>query len=289
MSIIRVEKSKNYTVMSNYHLQERRMSLKAKGLLSLMLSLPEDWDYSIAGLVNICKENETSIKTALDELKQFGYLQVNKYMPSKENGGRIEYEYIVKEKPDNLEIQDHKKQDIEILHLENPGQLNNISKDIFTNNKNTFSKEKDMRVFGKKTLVSINTPKKEIKPKLDKNQILANNVKKGLYKFNLNTREIELLGKWIDELYFKNKGIGSDALNIAITQLLDIDINRREEVIKKATLNAWRDFRYCVNIDNKDKLHINNNVIIDESQRDQDLKEIKAKIKDGGQKDVDYF
>lgn len=71
MSVIRVEKTKNYTVMSNYHFKEKEMSLKAKGLLSLMLSLPDNWDYTIAGLVTICKENESAIKSALDELKIF--------------------------------------------------------------------------------------------------------------------------------------------------------------------------------------------------------------------------
>ena len=76
MSVIKVNKTKDYTIMSNYHFKERNMSLKAKGLLSLMLSLPADWDYSIAGLVAICKENETAIKSTLDELKQFGYLEV---------------------------------------------------------------------------------------------------------------------------------------------------------------------------------------------------------------------
>ena len=73
MAIFRIEKNKNYTVMSNYHFKEKNMTLKAKGLLSLMLSLPDDWDYSINGLVAICKENETSIKNTLEELKKFGY------------------------------------------------------------------------------------------------------------------------------------------------------------------------------------------------------------------------
>ena len=58
MSVFRINKTKNYTVMSNHHLREKKMSLKAKGLLSMMLSLPDDWNYSIAGLVSICKENE---------------------------------------------------------------------------------------------------------------------------------------------------------------------------------------------------------------------------------------
>ena len=72
MSIIRVHKSKNFTVMSNYHLRDKNLSLKAKGLLSVMLSLPEDWDYSISGLCSILKENKTAIKSALRELQDNG-------------------------------------------------------------------------------------------------------------------------------------------------------------------------------------------------------------------------
>lgn len=128
MSVFRVEKSKDYTIMSNYHFREKKMSLKAKGLLSLMLSLPEKWDYSIAGLVAICKENETSIKTALDELKEFGYLQVIKKMPNETTSGRIEYEYIVYEQK-----QEGKKQDLENLGVENQTQLINNNKELNNN------------------------------------------------------------------------------------------------------------------------------------------------------------
>ena len=69
--IIRVLKNGNYTTMSNYHFKEKNMSLKAKGLLSLMLSLPENWDYSINGLVAICKENQSAINSTLKELKEY--------------------------------------------------------------------------------------------------------------------------------------------------------------------------------------------------------------------------
>ena len=64
--------------MSNYHLRDKRMSLKAKGLLSFMPSLPLDWDYSLDGLEKICKEGKDSIKSALNELKLYGYLIINK-------------------------------------------------------------------------------------------------------------------------------------------------------------------------------------------------------------------
>ena len=74
--------------MSNYHFKDKDLSLKAKGLLSLMFSLPEDWDYSINGLVSICKENESAITSTLKELKEHGYLVVTKFMPNQTDTGR---------------------------------------------------------------------------------------------------------------------------------------------------------------------------------------------------------
>ena len=70
MAVFRVEKTKDFTIMCNHHLRNTELSLKAKGLLSLMLSLPEDWDYTTKGLAHICKE----ITTALKELERHGYL-----------------------------------------------------------------------------------------------------------------------------------------------------------------------------------------------------------------------
>ena len=69
MAVFRVEKTRNYTVMSNQHLRDKRLSLKAKGLLSLMLSLPEDWDYTTKGLARICKDGVDSICTTVRELE----------------------------------------------------------------------------------------------------------------------------------------------------------------------------------------------------------------------------
>ena len=69
MAVFRVDKNKNYTTMSNYYLRDQRLSLKAKGLLSLMLSLPEDWDYMSKGLAHICKDGIDSISAILRELE----------------------------------------------------------------------------------------------------------------------------------------------------------------------------------------------------------------------------
>ena len=142
MAILRINKTKDYTTMSNYHFKDKRLSLKAKGLLSEMLSLPENWDYSIAGLVAINKEEETAIKSTLDELKQFNYLVVNKLMPNETESGRYEYVYDIYEMPKKQEgdFLGVEIQGVEIQGVENQGQYNTNNKinnniDLLDNNK----------------------------------------------------------------------------------------------------------------------------------------------------------
>jgi hypothetical protein len=96
MAVIRVQKTDNYTVMSNHHLRNKNISLKAKGLMSLMLSLPPNWDYSIGGLAAICKESHTSIRSALKELEQNQYLIRERKNNEK---GYFTYEYTLYEIP----------------------------------------------------------------------------------------------------------------------------------------------------------------------------------------------
>lgn len=74
MGVIRVEHNSNYTTMANYHLRDPRLSLRAMGLMSKMLSLPDDWDYTVAGLASICKEGRDAVRKALMELEDAGYL-----------------------------------------------------------------------------------------------------------------------------------------------------------------------------------------------------------------------
>ena len=127
MAVFRVNKTTDYTVMSNFHLKDRRLSLKAKGLLSTMLSLSDEWHYSIAGLVAISKENESAIKSTLTELKTYGYLVIEKKMPNETTSGRIEYEYSIYEQPQikqEVEKQGVENQPLEFQGVENPGQLN---------------------------------------------------------------------------------------------------------------------------------------------------------------------
>lgn len=134
MPVIRINKSKDYVTMSNYHFKEKDMSLKAKGLLSEMLSLPDNWDYSIRGLVAINKENESSIKSTLEELKKFGYLKITKLLPNQTKSGRIEYIYDIFEKKQEGKKQGVENLGVEFLEVENQVQYN-INNKILNNKK----------------------------------------------------------------------------------------------------------------------------------------------------------
>ena len=91
MAVFRVERNTGYTVMSNHHLRNKELSLKAKGLLSQMLSLPEDWDYTLAGLSYINRESIDAIRTAVWELEKAGYITRRQGRDEKGKMTAIEY------------------------------------------------------------------------------------------------------------------------------------------------------------------------------------------------------
>ena len=97
MAIFRVEKTRDYTVMSNHHLKNIRISLRAKGLLSIMLSLPENWDYTLKGLARISLEGVDAIRMAIKELEAEGYIVRSRVR--NEKGQLTESEYVIYEKP----------------------------------------------------------------------------------------------------------------------------------------------------------------------------------------------
>ena len=136
MAVIRVNKTKDFTVMSNAHFKEREMSLKAKGLLSLMLSLPDEWNYSINGLVTLSKDGRGSVMKALDELEELGYLERTRLHD--EQGRFAGFDYDVYENPQKNTPYSEKpntekpytenpiaeKPNTEKPYTENPPQLN---------------------------------------------------------------------------------------------------------------------------------------------------------------------
>lgn len=136
MSVIRVNNTKGFTVMSNYHFQDKEISLKAKGLLGLMLSLPSNWDYSVNGLVAIVKENKAAVQTALKELEEHKYLKRTRVQ---DETGRFDYIYDIYEKPyDKLPCTENQCTDIqctEVKCTENQPQINTNKQS--TNKQNT--------------------------------------------------------------------------------------------------------------------------------------------------------
>ncbi len=129
--------------MSNTHLKDKRLSLKAIGLLSIVLGLPEDWHYTVNGLVGIVKDGERAVNGALSELKENGYLRIEKLYPNKDVRSKIEYQYIFSETPQyqqNVPLE----QDIQNVGLHNVGLqdvgLQNVGTYKYTNKPNTNNK-----------------------------------------------------------------------------------------------------------------------------------------------------
>ena len=97
MAVFRIEKTRDFTVMSNHHLRNKNLSLRAKGLLSVMLSLPEEWDYTLKGLAHISKEGVDAIRSAIKELEKFGYIE--RHRKRNKKGQLKTSEYIIHELP----------------------------------------------------------------------------------------------------------------------------------------------------------------------------------------------
>ena len=172
MAVMRVHKTGNYTIMSNYHFKEKEMSLKAKGLLSLMLSLPEDWDYSINGLATLSKDGRDSVNAALKELEKFGYLTRTRL--TDEKGKFKGYDYDIYEEPQSV-----------YPNTEKP----------FTDNPNTGNPQQ--LITNKNNSVGINTlSNKDKKDKLDKRDGVSSDINIG--KPNSFTKEL-IKAKYIEE------------------------------------------------------------------------------------------
>ena len=219
MSVIRIHKTNNFTVMSNYHFKEKQMSLKAKGLLSLMLSLPDDWNYSISGLVTLSKDGKDSVMSALAELEEFGYLVRNRTTNSKGQFSGIEYNIYEQPQRDLpiTEEQKEEKQQEDNANTENQPQLNTkLTNNL--NNKELKQSNKDIKEFD----ISI-------------------------YKEILShIKDIELKGLLIDFIearYMMGAPITKRGLSMLINRLArlsNFDIQIQREMVESAILNGWK-------------------------------------------------
>jgi hypothetical protein len=120
MAVFRVEKNKNYTQISNFHFRDKNLSWKAKGILSNMLSLPDEWDYSLAGLATLSSDGMTATRSAIKELEEYGYLIRR---PVRKDGRICDWEYLIFENPDDAK-QVLEEQDVGKQQVENHTQLN---------------------------------------------------------------------------------------------------------------------------------------------------------------------
>ena len=170
MSVIRTIKNDNYTTMCNTHLRDKNLSLKAKGLLSMMLSLPDKWHYSVKGLEGICKESKNTINSVLNELEDNNYLvRRRRYC----NGKISEWEYIIFENNENhdeellhLKNEDIENEDIEIQDIENR-DVYKITKELNTNRLNTNEyKEKNIKKESVNSVIAEYTESKDLQDAL---------------------------------------------------------------------------------------------------------------------------
>jgi hypothetical protein len=165
MAVIRTIKNENYTTMCNTHLRDKNLSLKAKGLLSMMLSLPDKWHYSVKGLEGICKESKNTINSVLNELEDNNYLvRRRRYC----NGKISEWEYIIFENNENHdeELLHLKNEDIENEDIENR-DVYKITKELNTKELNTNEyKEKNNKKESVNSVISSYTENKELQDAL---------------------------------------------------------------------------------------------------------------------------
>ena len=144
MAVFRVERNTGYTVMSNHHLRNKELSLKAKGLLSQMLSLPEDWDYTLAGLSYINRESIDAIRTAVWELEKAGYITRRQGRDEKGKMTAIEYTIYEQPQPPELDCPVLENPTADKPILENPTTDNPTSENPTQLNKDISSKEQSI-------------------------------------------------------------------------------------------------------------------------------------------------
>lgn len=225
MAVFRIHKTRNYTVMSNHHLRDRELSYKAKGLMSVILSLPEDWEYNIAGLAALSKDGKTAVSSALAELADAGYVTITKHYPTKGNG-RITYVYDIFETPDKAQETRSCEQGLEEQQLEIQG-LGNIT---LLNTKELSTEELSTKE------PSTEKPKKERVGKKTFDDIIAERTDDPELR--------EALGEFIRMRARIKKPLTDYALKLRLNKLWDLGATDREriEIVNQSVGACWQDF-----------------------------------------------
>lgn len=233
MAVFRVHKNDNYTVLSNYHFKEKGMSLKAKGLLSLMLSLPENWDYSAAGLVTLSKDGKDSVNAALKELEKFGYLRrTQAYDESGKFGG---YNYEIFEQPSDAVILEAKEK-AEKPTTEKPFAENPSTKKPITENPPQLSNNE-------LTTKKSNTNESSTEGKERKKATALTSYDAIINERISNEAVKTTLFEFIKMRKLMKKPLTDFALKKLINKLEKITTDPQEqvEILEKSILNNWQD------------------------------------------------
>lgn len=230
MAIVRVVKNKDYTVMSNAHLHDKRLSLKAVGLLSIVLSLPDDWHYTVKGLVGSVKDGERAVNGALSELKKCGYLQVNKLYPNSERS-KIEYQYVFYEKPQGIQNVPL-EQDLQNVDLQNVGlqnvDLQNVGAYINTNKQST----------NKQNTKELNT--NEYKEK----NIKKESVNSVILEYTESKDLQDALHDFVDMRTKARKPLTARAMKLSLNELdkLAVDDMTKIAIVNQSIMHNWLTF-----------------------------------------------
>ena len=239
MAVFRIEKNNNYTTMSNYHFRDKNLSWKAKGILSNMLSLPDNWDYSLAGLATLSSDGMTATRSAIKELEEHGYL-IRKSI--RQNGKIIDWEYIIYECPikkeeENQESENQQsgKSDVEKPVVENPQVDNHTQLNTKESNTNkSITKER----------------KKERKTSYD--DILSRIEDESLR---------ELYYEYIKMRTMIKKPMTDRALTMLINRVIELEpnsIDRQKKMLETAIMNNWKSV-YPIKDDAQNKYQQTNN------------------------------
>lgn len=255
MSKFTVKKSDNFTILPNNILKNKDMSLKAIGLLCKMLSLPEDWDYSVEGLCRICKEGQTAINAALKELKDNRYLVVRKLNPRESGKGIFVYEYCVYEEPqyaedDNGCSEDEVQKDLDSstrfqgggnLPLENL-PLNKVNKD---------KERKQDRVspatptklpsHSGKLFDTKKTPKKS---SIQKTNSFITMCERVSAKFNFSQELLKELGNYFRMLGASGSLLPEQSIEEQMKILASVRERDRVGVVKDTVGHGWKSLQY---------------------------------------------
>ena len=222
MAVFRIEKTRDYTVMSNHHLRDKSLSLKAKGLLSLMLSLPEEWDYTTKGLARICKDGVDSICAGVRELEEHGYVIRQRVRNPNGQLGAIEYTILEQPRPPEPE-----KPERENPVLDNPEQASPVLEEPEQGNPAQLNTNRSSKEKSKKDLSSTEGSN----PVLSIPQTPRGSDRKGRDRMRERESYRELILENIEyDCLIQNHHLDRDRLDELVELMVDTVCSRRETI-----------------------------------------------------------